>query len=50
VSRRAGTDAYSIPPRFNPIEIGADYVLGIGWDELEVEYVRMYALERPLDG
>jgi hypothetical protein len=44
------TARLTLPPRFNPIEIGADYVLGVGWDALEVEYVRMYALERPLDG
>lgn len=28
------------------VEIGADYVLGITWDEWGVELVRMYGLER----
>jgi hypothetical protein len=36
-----------LPERFNPAEIGEDYILGVGWDELRVEYVRMYTLERP---
>ena len=42
------TARVTLPPRFNPIEIGADYILGLGWDELRVEYIRMYALERPV--
>ena len=37
----------SLPERFNPLEIGRDYLLGVGWDELNVEYVRMYTLTRP---
>jgi hypothetical protein len=37
----------TFPQNFNPAEIGPDYVLGIGWDELNVEYVRMYSLQRP---
>ena len=32
------------PDRFLVFEIGEDYVLGKGWDELEVEYVLMYGL------
>ena len=32
--------------RFNPIEIVSDYVLGVGWEEFRVEYIRMYGLER----
>lgn len=44
----ARTTRVTLPPRFNPIEIGADYILGLGWDELRVEYIRMYELERPL--
>ncbi len=36
----------TLPDRFSPLEIGADYVLGVGWDELNVEYVRMYGLSR----
>lgn len=35
-----------LPQRFNPTEIGPDYVLGLGWDEMNVEYLRMYALTR----
>jgi hypothetical protein len=38
----------TLPETFSPREIGADYVLGVGWDELDVEYVRMYGLSRPL--
>jgi hypothetical protein len=37
----------TFPERFNPAEIGSDYVLGVGWDEMNVEYVRMYGLRRP---
>jgi hypothetical protein len=36
-----------LPERFDPVEIGAGYVLGLGWDEMNVEYVRLYALTRP---
>lgn len=36
----------TLPERFNPTEIGPDYLLGLGWDEMNVEYVRMYALTR----
>lgn len=36
----------ALPERFNPTEIGADYVLGLGWDEMNVEYVKMYGLAR----
>jgi hypothetical protein len=36
----------TLPERFNPTEIGPDYLLGVGWDEMNVEYVRMYALTR----
>ena len=35
-----------LPERFNPLEIGDDYVLGVGWDDLNVEFVRMFALTR----
>lgn len=37
----------TLPERFSPLEIGSDYLLGVGWDELNVEYVRMYGLSRP---
>lgn len=37
----------TFPQNFNPAEIGPDYVLGVGWDDLNVEYVRMYSLQRP---
>ena len=36
----------TLPERFNPTEIGADYILGMGWDEMNVEYVTMYGLTR----
>lgn len=35
------------PPRFEIYEIGADYVLGRHSDELDVESVRLYDLEKP---
>jgi len=37
----------TLPERFNPMEIGADYSLGVGQDEMDVEYIRMYSLMRP---
>jgi hypothetical protein len=37
----------TLPESFNPFEIGPDYILGVGWDEMQVEYLRMYSLERP---
>jgi hypothetical protein len=36
-----------LPPRVYPLEIGADYLLALHWDELEIEYVHLYALQRP---
>jgi len=35
------------PPRFQPHEIGPDYVLGRYLDELDINFVRLYALEGP---
>jgi hypothetical protein len=35
------------PPRFQPHEIGPDYVLGRYLDPVDVNLVRLYALERP---
>ncbi len=40
----------TLPENFNPAEIGEDYILGVGWDELNVEYVRSYALTRGSQG
>ncbi len=34
------------PERLQVRQIGADFILGIWTDELDVSYVRMYALER----
>jgi len=36
------------PPGFDPHEIGPDYVIGLFMDELEVNYIRLYALEKPV--
>jgi hypothetical protein len=44
------TGRVALPERFNPMEIGADYVLGVGWDEMNVEYVKMYPLIRGSGG
>jgi hypothetical protein len=35
-----------MPERFRPFEIGADYVLGSWRDELDVQYVRLFGIER----
>ena len=37
----------TLPESFSPREIGGDYILGMGWDELNVEYIQMYPLSRP---
>lgn len=35
-----------LPERFEIHEIGSDYILGVWRDELDVEFIRMYALRR----
>lgn len=37
----------TFPERFHPLEIGRDYVLGLALDEMDVEYVQLYRLNRP---
>ena len=34
------------PPSFFPLDIGRDYVLGLAKDELDVEALQLYRLER----
>lgn len=41
------TATLSLPPRFEPHDIGPDYVLGRWFDDLDVNFIRMYALEKP---
>jgi hypothetical protein len=36
----------AMPKRFTPYDIGTDYVVGKWQDELDVQYVRLYALEK----
>lgn len=36
----------SLPDRFEPFHFGADYVIGSWRDEMDVEYVRAYALRK----
>ncbi len=36
-----------LPPRFQPLDIGSDYVLGVAHDADDVEYVRLYNLIKP---
>ncbi len=36
-----------MPSRFQPHDIGTDYVLGVWRDELDVEHARLYALVKP---
>ena len=35
-----------MPERFRPTHIGADFVLGVARDEMDVERVRLYTLEK----
>ncbi|MFW6201316.1 MAG: 6-bladed beta-propeller [Gemmatimonadota bacterium] len=35
------------PARFEIHEIGPDYLLGTGWDTLDVEYIQLYRLDMP---
>jgi hypothetical protein len=35
-----------LPDRLNVVDIGANYLLSISTDDLGVEYVRSYALDR----
>jgi hypothetical protein len=37
----------SMPDHFRPTQIGRDFVLGVWRDDLDVEHVQMYALEKP---
>lgn len=37
----------ALPDRFRPMHIGRDFIVGIWKDEMDVEYVRMYNLEKP---
>ncbi len=37
------------PARFQPHEIGQDYVLGRFQDEMDINFVRLYALEKPAE-
>ncbi len=37
----------TFPDRFHTFEIGADYVVGVWWDELDVEHVQLYDLIKP---
>jgi len=37
---------FTLPDRFEPFQFGGDYVLGVWRDELDVEFVRVYGLER----
>ena len=36
----------TVPDLFKVLQIGADWILGVGRDELDVEYVRMYQIDR----
>jgi hypothetical protein len=39
----------TLPARFNPMDIGKDYVLGLWRDEDDVEHIRIYRLRKPQD-
>ncbi len=36
----------SLPDRFEALEFGGDYVLGVWKDEMDVEFVRLYSLQK----
>ena len=40
----------TLPARFEPHDIGPDYVLGGYRDELEIDFIRLYDLVRPSEG
>lgn len=42
--RQLGTP--QLPPRFRFTDVGADYVLGVAQDDLDVQQVQMYRLDR----
>jgi hypothetical protein len=35
-----------VTPGFRPLQIGEDWIIGVGRDELDVEYVRLYGIEK----
>ena len=37
----------TMPPRFRPYDIGADFVLGVIRDQLDVERIHLYGLHKP---
>lgn len=39
-----GLGTISLPGSFVALEIGSDYVLGVAWDELDVQHVQLYGL------
>ncbi|HEX6041264.1 hypothetical protein, partial [Longimicrobium sp.] len=39
-----------LPPRFRVTQVGADFILGVGLDDDDVQQVRMYRLEKPAAG
>jgi hypothetical protein len=45
-SRGAWLGEVEIPGRFFPNAIGDDWILGVEWDDLDVEYVALYPLEK----
>lgn len=40
--------AVSTPDRFFPYCVGSDWILGVEWDDLDVEYVVLYPLRKPI--
>lgn len=40
------TARVTTPASFTPMQVGADYVLGVFRDEVDVEHIRMYGLSR----
>ena len=46
-SRGVWLGTLTFPVRFEPLDIGSDYVLGLWRDEDDVEHVRMYQLVKP---
>jgi hypothetical protein len=37
----------AVPERFRVLQIGSDWIMGVGRDEWDVEFVRLYTIEKP---
>jgi len=35
-----------VPHRFSPLQVGTDWILGVQWDDMDIEYVVLYPLRK----